>query len=171
MTTFSISTYDSISNGLNYFFIFLMFFCLIGFSIFIICFSKWLTMGPKFKAKLHKIKSKLFGKKDFEGVVVKKGEVVVDFDYIKEVEEKIKTANTPQELLELQLVKDGHEKAKISAKEKIKLDEDSKLQKINDKSEKGRIRKEAKEQGAILKTEEKQNKALLKETKNKDKDK
>lgn len=71
----------------------------------ILIYSKWLMWGPKFKAKGRQIKEFLlfpFVKKELKQ---KKGEVFIDPKFKKELDEQIKNATTPQEILSAQKAK------------------------------------------------------------------
>ncbi len=162
-----IPTASGLPNWVHYLLLSLLFTLIIGFIIFVIFFAKWLTAGPKLKSKYRRITSKITGKKTPGKVTVKGGEIVENIDYLNEIDKKIKNADTPQELLELQILKENHEKSKIDAQNKIREKEDSKLEKINKKIEQKRIRKEAQIKSKEIREKEKEQKSKLKEQKKK----
>ncbi|NQX83247.1 MAG: hypothetical protein HRS50_00840 [Mycoplasmataceae bacterium] len=150
-----ISIYNNqLDDGLNYFLIFLLFTLIIIRVIIIIFFAKWLTLGPKIMKKWHNIKNRN-SEKSFDGVKVKGKQIIVDQEYIVDIEEKIKKAETPQELLEYQILKENHEKQKIKAEKSVKEKEDVKLEKIEAKANRSRINSEAKSEAEKIKLEQK----------------
>ena len=54
-------------------------------------FAKWLTVGPKLKLKLKKIKAKFSRDKLPKGVIVSGKEVAIDDMMLKELDDKINT--------------------------------------------------------------------------------
>lgn len=139
----------------DYLFLTLLFLGIILFIIGIWIFAKWLTTGPKFKRTWAKITGKNKGEKHTDGVIVKKGEIYVEEGYIESIDEDIRRAKTPQELLEAQLRKEKHEQEYVGAKEKIREDEENKLAKIEAKEEKKQARQDAKDLRKELKEKEK----------------
>lgn len=160
---------SELSDGLNYFLIFFFFAMIIILVFCIIAFAKWLTWGPSWKRKWNKLIGKSSSKKGQEGVKVKGKEIIVDESYIIEIDEKIKKAETPQELLEHQISKEKHEKQKIKAENEIQEKENLKLEKLESKDNKKRLKQEAKVMNSELKQKNKENKKELKEQKNKNK--
>lgn len=151
-----------LSDGLNYFLLFLLFAFIILSIVAVIYFSKWLTLGPKVKNRWAKIIGKNKGPSVVDGVQVKGGEVIVDADYVNDINRKIKEAKTPQELLEYQLLLERHNKQAEEAKAKIRADEEAKLAKIQEKEELKRAREEAKKEAEILKQKQKAQKEAMK---------
>ncbi len=161
---------STMPNWANYLLLALLFFGIIILGIAIIMFAKWLTVGPKLKHRSKSIANKITGKKSDDGISVKGGEVIENQEFLNEINKKIENAETPQELLELQIEKENYEKSKLKAQEEIKAKEEAKLKKINDKEERARISKESKEKSKELREKEKQKKIELKEQKNKEKE-
>ncbi len=155
----------TISDGWNYFFLFLLFASIIISVVVIIYFAKWLTLGPKFKKKWAKRLGRNKSNDHVHGVQVVKGkEVVIQSDYEEELRKKIEEAHSPQEKLDYQSRLDSHIKQKEKAEREVREAEEAKLAKIEEKAERARIQKEAKEEAKKLKEDYKQNK-------NKDKEK
>ncbi len=152
-----------IPDELNHFLVALLLLIIIFAALGIWLFAKWLTAGPWFKRKYKKIFKK--EKDNVEGIEVVEGEIVVDANYINELDEKIKNAETPQELLELQLLKEKHEKEKLRLEQEIADKEAAKLAKLQEKEDKARIKAEMKEKEKEYKEKEKQRKAQIKEEK------
>lgn len=166
------STIRSIENDfVNYTLIFLLFFFIIIFVIVIIYYAKWLTLGPKLKRRFSKIFGKFKKKKSIDGVTVKGKDILIDSNYIEEIELKIKNAETPQELLDLQAQRDKHNKQVEFLEKQIKQKEEQKLEKIKMKEERSRISKEMKEQSSKLKKEQKEQKKQFSNKKKEDKKK
>lgn len=155
------SSQAGLSDGLNYFLIFLMFFLIIAAVIFFIMFAKWLTVGPKLKKRWNKLFNKVDPNAE-NGIKIKGKEVVVDDQYIVEIEKSIAEAKTPQELLEQQIKLENHNKQKLLAEEKIKKDEQEKLEKLESKEERKKLNTEAKQTAKELKKQEKERKKQLK---------
>lgn len=154
---------SSIPDGVQHFLVWLLLFCVIALVVAIWIFAKWLTAGPWFKKKWNKLFNK--NKETVEGVELVKGEVVVDNNYINELDERIKKAETPQELLELQLMKENHEKERIRLEEEIAQQEKDKLAKVQQKEDKARIKAEMKEKEKEFKAKEKERKEAQKASK------
>ncbi len=158
---------EKISDPLNHFFIALMFIFIIFSIIGVIFFAKWLTLGPKVKSKFSSIFGK--NKNSFEknGIKIKGKEVIIDENYISEINEKIKNANTPQELLEYQILLEEHKKQTDDIRKKIKEKEDQKLDKLEQKRKNKELSKNAKEEAKMLKKEYKDKKIEEKKIKEK----
>lgn len=158
---FMIPEVQKLSDPLNHFLVALLLILIIFAVIAIWIFAKWLTAGPWFKRKFNK----LFKKKETgnDGVELVKGEVVVDNQYLISIDEKIKNAETPQELLELQLLKENHLKEKERLEKEIAEKEAEKLAKLQQKEDKSRIKAEMKEKEREFKAKEKERKAKAKE--------
>lgn len=148
------------SDPLEHFFVALLFIAIIAFAIAVIFFAKWLVLGPWFRKKWNKITGS--NKEKVEGVKVVNGEVVVDEEYISDIDKKIAAAETPQELLEAQLLKEKVEKERIRLNDEQKEKENKKLEKQNAKSEKARVRAEMKQQEKEYKEKQKQEKGKKK---------
>ncbi len=148
----------TISDGWNYFFLFLLFAFIIISVVVIIYFAKWLTLGPKFKKKWAKRLGRNKGDNHVHGVQVKGKEVVIQADYEDELREKIANSHSPQEKLDYQSKLDSHIKQKAKAEKEIREAEEAKLAKIEEKAERARIQKEAKDEAKKLKEEYKKNK-------------
>lgn len=146
-------------NGVHYFLIALLFLFVISSVIGIVIFAKWLSWAPKFKNRWNQLIGKATANSGKDGVKIKGKEIVVDSDYLSEIDEKIKNAKTPQELLEFQILKENHEKEKIVAEAKLKQEEEAKLEKLKIKEDRSRINTEAKEYAAKVKEEKKAKKA------------
>ncbi len=144
-----------ISDGLNYFLIFLMFAFIISSIVAVIYFSKWLTLGPKVKKRWNKILGKNKEEKNKDGVSIVKGEVVVDANYEKELLKKIEESTSPQQKLDYQVKLEVHQKEKQKAEEKIRQIEEEKLAKIQEKEDRARIKSEAKEEAKKIKEQNK----------------
>ncbi|BDU67590.1 MAG: hypothetical protein TYPL_2430 [Candidatus Tyloplasma litorale] len=162
---------SSLSDGLNYFLLFALFFLVILFIVVIIYFAKWLTLGPGIKRFWGRITGKNKDKKIIDGVYVKGKEVVVDDNYLNEIDQGIENARTPQELIDYQSKKEKHEKQKELAIAEIRKKEEAKLAKIELKEERIKIAKEAKQHSKKVKEEAKRVKRELKENKKKEGDK
>ncbi len=138
-----------ISDGLNYFLLFLMFASIIISVVVVIYFAKWLTLGPKLK--------KTFSRKarnEMEhGVQLKGKEIIVDANYEDELRRLIKESHSPQEKLDYQSKLDQHVKQREKAEAEIKAAEEQKLAKIQEKEERQRIQQEAKEEAKKYKEE------------------
>ncbi len=147
-------TYE-ISDGLNYFFLFLLFFGIIFAVVVIIYFAKWLTLGPKVKKRWAKITGKNKGDAVVEGVQIKGKEILVDANYEEELKKKIAESHSPQEKLDYQNKLDKHLKQKVKAEEELRKAEEAKLAKIEEKEERARVQKEAKEEAKKYKEEAK----------------
>lgn len=152
-----------ISDELNHFLVALLLLLIIFLAIGIWLFAKWLTAGPWFKKKYNKLFKK--EKTAAEGIELVKGKVVIDSNYVDELENKIKNAETPQELLELQLLKESHEKEKIRLEKEVADKEIAKLDKLQQKEDKNRIKAEMKQKQKEYKEKEKQRKAEVKKAK------
>ncbi len=144
-----------ISDGLNYFLIFLMFAFIISSIVAVIYFSKWLTLGPKVKKRWNKILGKNKEEKNKDGVSIVKGEVVVEANYEKELLKKIEESTSPQQKLDYQVKLEVHQKEKQKAEEKIRQIEEEKLAKIQEKEDRARIKAEAKEEAKKIKEQNK----------------
>ncbi len=144
-----------ISDGLNYFLIFLMFAFIISSIVAVIYFSKWLTLGPKVKKRWNKILGKNKEEKNKDGVSIVKGEVVVDANYEKELLKKIEESTSPQQKLDYQVKLEVHQKEKQKAEEKIRQIEEEKLAKIQEKEDRARIKSEAREEAKKIKEQNK----------------
>ncbi len=144
-----------ISDGLNYFLIFLMFAFIISSIVAVIYFSKWLTLGPKVKKRWNKILGKNKEEKNKDGVSIIKGEVVVDANYEKELLKKIEESTSPQQKLDYQVKLEVHQKEKQKAEDKIRQIEEDKLAKIQEKEDRARIKSEAKEEAKKIKEQNK----------------
>ncbi len=124
---------QTISNGLNYFFLFLLFAGIIVGVVIIIYFAKWLTMGPKLKARWARMTGKGKDNGPVDGVQVKGKEILVDANYEEELKKKIQEAHSPQEKLAYQNKLDKHVKQKERAEREIREAEEAKLAKIQEK--------------------------------------
>lgn len=136
---------NTVPDGLNYFFLFLLFGGVILAVVIVIYFCKWLTMGPKLKKRWAKITRRDRGDSVVEGVQIKGKEVIVDADHETSLQKKIAESESPQEKLAYQAKLDSHKKEKKRAEEQIKADEDARLAKIEEKEERNRIKQEAKD--------------------------
>ncbi len=131
-----------IPDELNHFLVALLLLIIIFAALGIWLFAKWLTASPWFKRKYKKIFKK--EKDNVEGIEVVKGEIVVDANYINELDEKIKNAETPQKLLELQYLKEeNHENGRKKNGKKKKKNMKKSMEKENLKKN-GRKREEKK---------------------------
>lgn len=156
-----VQTATQMSDSLNEFLVALLLLIIIFVAIAIWLFAKWLTAGPWFKKKFNKMFKR--NKDDSsEGINVVKGKVVVDQNYIDEIDEKIKNAETPQELLELQLLKETNEKERIKLEKEIAEKDAEKLAKVEKKQDKARIKSEMKEKQKEFKANEKEKKKEIK---------
>lgn len=160
----------NIPDTVNYILIAFMLLSIIIIVICIIFFAKWLTMGPKLKAKWRKIIGKASGDKGLDGVKIKGKLVVIQDGYVEEIREKIKNAQTPQELLEYQIQLENHNKQKNISETEIKVKENEKLEKVEAKAESKILKAEAKIESTKLKSEEKVKKQEIKTKKIEDKD-
>ena len=151
--------------------LFLFFFSIIIFVVWSWFFAKWLTAGPKLKLKFKNLKNKLKRSKREKGILIENGEVLIEEDFLKQIDLKIKEAKNPQDLLEFQQQKENLEKEVKKEKEKIKKIEEEKIEKIKNKEEKARMKEESKEIEKKLKTKDKEKKKELKEKKKESKDK
>ncbi len=148
-------TSEKLPDGLQYFLLFLLFAFIIVAIIVVIYFSKWLTLGPKVKRRWGRITRKGKSEKVVNGVQVRGGEIVVDANYEQELRNKITNSNSPQEKLDYQVKLEEHLKEKEKAANEIKKAEEAKLAKIQEKEERARITREAKEEAKRLKEESK----------------
>ncbi len=142
-------------DGLDYFLLFLLFFGVIVGVIVVIYFAKWLTMGPKLKARWAKITGKSKGPAVVDGVQVKGKEIIVDANYEENLRKMIEEAHSPQEKLDYQSKLDAHIKQREKVEREIKEAEAAKLAKIQEKEELARIQREAKEEAKKLKEQNK----------------
>ena len=162
-------TASKLPDWSNYLLIFLFFTTIIILVFVIIAFAKWLTWGPSWKRKWNNFLSKFSGKKPQDGVIVKGKEIIVDENYITEIEQKIDQAKTPQELLEFQIIKENHEKQKLKAETEIIERENEKIEKLEAKENKKVLKENAKKVKKDLKEKEKETKQKLKDQKEKNK--
>ncbi len=139
------------SDGLNYFLLFLMFSLIIISVIVVMYFAKWLTWGPKLKSTF----SKKARNEMVEGVQLKGKEVIVDANYEEELRKLIANSHSPQEKLDYQSKLEKHLKQKEKAEAEIKAAEEAKLAKIQEKEETKRIQQEVKEETKKYKEESK----------------
>lgn len=146
---------SGISDGLNYFFLFLLFGIILVSVILVIYFAKWLTLGPKVKRRWAKITRKHVDNSPIDGVKIKGKEIIVDANYEEELRNKIINAHSPQEKLDYQSKLDSHIKQKEKAENEIKSIEEAKLAKLKEKEERARIQKEAKEEAKRIKNNQK----------------
>ncbi len=135
-----------ISDGLNYFLVFLLFFLIIVSVVVVIYFAKWLTLGPKVKKRWNRILGRENKNEHEHGVRVKGGQVEIQADYEEELKKKIEESESPQEKLSHQTKLDSHLKQKERAEREIREAEAAKLAKIEAKEERARVQKEAKEE-------------------------
>ncbi len=134
------------SDGLNYFFLFLLFFGIIVSIVVVIYFAKWLTLGPKLKKRWAKITRQDAKVEHEHGVRVKGGAIEIQADYEEELRKKIEESTSPQEKLSHQTKLDSHIKQKEKAHRELREAEAAKLAKIEEKEERARIQREAKEE-------------------------
>ncbi len=151
-----------IPDGLQYFFLFLLFATIILSVVAVIYFAKWLTLGPKVKKRWNKILRKDKSNDMEHGVQVKGKEVIVDASYEDELRRMIKESDSPQQQLEYQNKLEAHLKQKEKAQADIKRIEEEKLAKIAEKEELARIREEAKKEAKKIKDQQKADKEKLK---------
>ncbi len=149
------------SDGLNYFLLFLLFGSIIVSVVVVIYFAKWLTLGPKVKAMF----SKKARNEMVEGVQLKGKEVIVDANYEEELRKKIAESHSPQEKLDYQSKLESHMKQKAKAEAEIKAAEEAKLAKLEEKEERQRIQQEVKEEAKKYKEESKKAAAEYKDEK------
>lgn len=164
MNTIGTSTFaSSIPAPLNHFLVALLLLIIIFVAIGIWIFAKWLTAGPWFKRKFNKLFKR--DKETVEGVEIVKGEVVVDANYLEQLDEEIRKAETPQELLELQLRREQHVKEKERLEQELADKEAAKLSKLQAKEDKTRLKAEAKQKEAEYRAKAKEDKAKNKANK------
>lgn len=155
---FSLIRESQLSDGLNYFLLSMLFLGVMFLVVGIWMFAKWLTVGPKLKRRKNKFLNIFKKNKSVDGVGIKKGEIIIENDYLDELDKEITNTTNPQELLKLQNKKVAHIKEKEKLERTIKEKEEKKLEKIERKKEMKRIKEDTKQRSKELKDEAKKNK-------------